>query len=319
MTEEILQSDGAFAVEETPAAPTPVSKKRKSKLDRQENIVAFLFILLPIIGFCVFTIGAMAFSFMYSFQDYNMLTGESSPAGLKNYTDLFTHIIYSKNFLQSIGNTLILLISTPLSMMLGLGLAGLLRLGNIKGAKIFQVLYYLPAVSSAVAMNIVWRYIFNNEFGIINQILGVKINWLSDETLIKIAIIFKNSLNGMGGAMIMYLAGMLNIPKDYYEAADIDGAGKFRQFISITFPLITPMTFYLLITGIIGGLQSYADADVFAAGNQGAQTIVYFIWNRGINQSRYGLASAASVLLAIVIMAITLVQFKLSNKWVYEE
>lgn len=293
--------------------------QKTSKLDRQENIVAFLFILLPIIGFCVFTIGAMAFSFIYSFQDYNMLTGESKWVQWKNYENLFTHLMYSKNFFQSIGNTLILLLSTPLSMLLGLGLAGLLRLGNVKGSKVFQVLYYLPAVSSAVAMNIVWRYIFNNEFGIINLVLGVKIPWLSDETLIKTAIILKNSLNGMGGAMIMYLAGMLNIPRDYYEAADIDGAGKFRQFLSITLPLITPMTFYLLITGLIGGLQSYADADVFAAGNAGAQTIVYFIWNRGINQSRYGLASAASVLLAAVIMIITLIQFKLSDKWVYEE
>jgi len=293
--------------------------QKTSKLDRQENIVAFLFILLPIIGFCVFTIGAMAFSFIYSFQDYNMLTGESKWVQWKNYENLFTHLMYSKNFFQSIGNTLILLLSTPLSMLLGLGLAGLLRLGNVKGSKVFQVLYYLPAVSSAVAMNIVWRYIFNNEFGIINLVLGVKIPWLSDETLIKTAIILKNSLNGMGGAMIMYLAGMLNIPRDYYEAADIDGASKFRQFLSITLPLITPMTFYLLITGLIGGLQSYADADVFAAGNAGAQTIVYFIWNRGINQSRYGLASAASVLLAAVIMIITLIQFKLSDKWVYEE
>ena len=248
-----------------------------------------------------------------------MLTGASQFVKWKNYNDLFTHLMYSQNFFQSIKNTLILLLSTPLSMLLGLGLAGLLRLGDIKGSKVFQVLYYLPAVSSAVAMNIVWRYIFNNEFGVINLVLGVKINWLSDEALIKIAIIIKNSLNGMGGAMIMYLAGMLNIPKDYYEAADIDGAGKFRQFISITFPLITPMTFYLLITGLIGGLQSYADADVFAAGNAGAQTIVYFIWNRGINQSRYGLASAASVLLAAVIMVITLIQFKFSDKWVYEE
>lgn len=294
-------------------------KRKTSKLDRRENIIAFLFILLPIIGFCVFTIGAMAFSFVYSFQNYNILTGESKWVEWKNYKDLFTHLMYSQNFFQSIKNTLILLLSTPLSMLLGLCLAGLLRLGDVKGAKVFQVLYYLPAVSSAVAMNIVWRYIFNNEFGIINLVLGVKINWLSDEALIKIAIILKNSLNGMGSAMIMYLAGMLNIPKDYYEAADIDGAGKVRQFISITFPLITPMTFYLLITGLIGGLQSYADADVFAAGNAGAQTIVYFIWNRGINQSRYGLASAASVLLAAVIMVITLIQFKLSDKWVYEE
>lgn len=296
-----------------------MTKQKVSKLTRRENIIAFLFILPPIIGFCIFTIGAMAFSFVYSFQNYNILTGESTWLGLKNYKDLFTHILYSKSFFTSILNTLVLLLSIPCSMLLGLGLAGLLRMGDIKGSKVFQVLYYLPAVSSAVAMNIVWRYIFNNEFGILNLMIGKKIPWLSDDTLIKVAIIIKNSLNGMGTAMILYLAGMLNVPKDYYEASELDGAGKVKQFFAITLPLITPITFYLLITGLIGGLQSYADSQIFGAGVQGAQTIVYFIWARGINQSRYGLASAASILLALVIMLITLVQFKLSNKWVYEE
>lgn len=296
-----------------------MTRQKASKLTRRENIIAFLFILPPIIGFCIFTIGAMAFSFIYSFQKYNILTGESTWLGWQNYKDLFTHILYSKSFYTSIVNTLVLLLSIPLSMILGLCLAGLLRMGDIKGAKVFQVLYYLPAVSSAVAMNIVWRYIFNNEFGIINLIIGKKIPWLSDDTLIKVAIIIKNSLNGMGTAMILYLAGMLSVPKDYYEASELDGAGKIKQFFSITLPLITPITFYLLITGLIGGLQSYADSQIFGAGVQGSQTIVYFIWARGINQSRYGLASAASVLLAVVIMIVTLIQFKLSDKWVYEE
>ena len=296
-----------------------MTRQKASKLTRRENIIAFLFILPPIIGFCIFTIGAMAFSFVYSFQKYNILTGESTWLGWQNYKDLFTHILYSKSFYTSIVNTLVLLLSIPLSMILGLCLAGLLRMGDIKGAKVFQVLYYLPAVSSAVAMNIVWRYIFNNEFGIINVIIGKKIPWLSDDTLIKVAIIIKNSLNGMGTAMILYLAGMLSVPKDYYEASELDGAGKVKQFFSITLPLITPITFYLLITGLIGGLQSYTDSQIFGAGVQGSQTIVYFIWARGINQSRYGLASAASVLLAVVIMIVTLIQFKLSDKWVYEE
>ena len=273
----------------------------------------------PIIGFLIFTIGAMLFSFKYSFEDYNILTGVSQWKGLENYRALFTNVIFSESFLRSISNTVILLASVPISMILGLVLAGLLKAGGIKCRGVFQVLYYIPAVSSAVALNIVWRYIFNNEFGILNALLGKKILWLSDNNLIKVAIITKNSLNGIGSAMILYLAGMLNVPKDYYEASELDGANKVRQFFSITLPLITPVTFYQLIMGIIGGLQSYADAQVFGAGVQGSQTIVFFIWERGINQSRYGLASAASVLLAAAIMLITLLQFKISNKWVYEE
>lgn len=296
-----------------------MKNQKISKLTRRENIVAFLFIVPPLIGFAVFTIGAMVFCFLYSFQDFNVLSGATKWNGISNYVNLFTHIVYGPSFLSSIGNTLILLLSIPFSMILGLILAAILRMGDIKGSKVIQVLYYLPAVSSAVATNIVWRYIFNNEFGIINQILGMQIPWLSDDTLIKVAIIIKNSLNGMGTAMILYLAGMLNVAKDYYEASELDGAGKVRQFFSITLPLLTPVTFYLLITGLIGGLQSYADSQVFGAGVQGSQTIVYFIWARGIDQHRYGLASAASILLSVVIMIITIIQFKLSNKWVYEE
>lgn len=292
---------------------------KERKLDRRENVIAFLFILPPIIGFLIFTIGAMLFSFKYSFEDYNILTGVSQWKGLENYRALFSNVIFSESFLRSISNTVILLASVPISMILGLVLAGLLKAGGIKCRGVFQVLYYIPAVSSAVALNIVWRYIFNNEFGVLNALLGKKILWLSDNNLIKVAIITKNSLNGIGSAMILYLAGMLNVPKDYYEASELDGANKVRQFFSITLPLITPVTFYQLIMGIIGGLQSYADAQVFGAGVQGSQTIVFFIWERGINQSRYGLASAASVLLAAAIMLITLLQFKISNKWVYEE
>lgn len=292
---------------------------KERKLERKENVIAFLFILPPIIGFLIFTIGAMLFSFKYSFEDYNILTGVSQWKGLENYRALFNNVIFSESFLRSISNTVILLASVPISMILGLVLAGLLKAGGIKCRGVFQVLYYIPAVSSAVALNIVWRYIFNNEFGVLNALLGRKIPWLSDDNLIKVAIITKNSLNGIGSAMILYLAGMLNVPKDYYEASELDGANKVRQFFSITLPLITPVTFYQLIMGIIGGLQSYADAQVFGAGVQGSQTIVFFIWERGINQSRYGLASAASVLLAAAIMLITLLQFKISNKWVYEE
>ena len=271
------------------------------------------------IGFLVFTALSVVFTIVYSFQDYNSLSNESIFIGLANYIDLFTHVTRAPLFKKAIVNTLVLLLSVPFSMILGLILAGLMRLGEVKGAKVFQVLYYVPAVSSAVALNIVWNYIFRSN-GLLNTMLGLDIVWLDGDVTIKVAIIFKNSLNAMGGAMILYLAGMLNVPKDLYEASSLDGAGKMRQFFSITLPLISPVTFYLLITGVIGGLQSYADSQVFAAGNTGATTIVYFIWQQGIQgNNNQGLASAASVLLAVFIMIITLIQFKFSNKWVYED
>lgn len=306
------------ADEELPSPRVP-KKKKVSVQERKEHLIAFLFILPPIVGFLIFTALSVVFTFVYSFQDYNSLSGISENVGFANYIDLFTHVTRAPLFGKAIVNTIVLLLSVPFSMILGLILAGLLRLGEIKGSKFFQVLYYVPAVSSAVALNIVWNYIFRSN-GVFNTLLGLDVIWLDGDVTIKVAIIFKNSLNAMGGAMILYLAGMLNVPRDLYEASSLDGAGKVRQFFSITLPLISPVTFYLLITGVIGGLQSYADAQVFAAGNTGATTIVYFIWQQGIQgNNNQGLASAASVLLAVLIMIVTLIQFKFSNKWVYEE
>ena len=312
--DELVRTAG----EELPSPRVP-KKKKVSVQERKEHLIAFLFILPPIVGFLIFTALSVVFTFVYSFQDYNSLCGISENVGFANYIDLFTHVTRAPLFGKAIVNTIVLLLSVPFSMILGLILAGLLRLGEIKGSKFFQVLYYVPAVSSAVALNIVWNYIFRSN-GVFNTLLGLDVIWLDGDVTIKVAIIFKNSLNAMGGAMILYLAGMLNVPRDLYEASSLDGAGKVRQFFSITLPLISPVTFYLLITGVIGGLQSYADAQVFAAGNTGATTIVYFIWQQGIQgNNNQGLASAASVLLAVLIMIVTLIQFKFSNKWVYEE
>ncbi len=312
--DELVRTAG----EELPSPRVP-KKKKVSVQERKEHLIAFLFILPPIVGFLIFTALSVVFTFVYSFQGYNSLSGISENVGFANYIDLFTHVTRAPLFGKAIVNTIVLLLSVPFSMILGLILAGLLRLGEIKGSKFFQVLYYVPAVSSAVALNIVWNYIFRSN-GVFNTLLGLDVIWLDGDVTIKVAIIFKNSLNAMGGAMILYLAGMLNVPRDLYEASSLDGAGKVRQFFSITLPLISPVTFYLLITGVIGGLQSYADAQVFAAGNTGATTIVYFIWQQGIQgNNNQGLASAASVLLAVLIMIVTLIQFKFSNKWVYEE
>lgn len=291
----------------------------KKDLHRNEKRTAYLFILLPLIGFTVFTLLTLIAVGAFSMMDYNAYSNEFRWIWFKNYTDLFTNEIYSTAFLRSIGNTVVLLLGVPLGMVAGLALAVLLQTKAVKHqSKIFQVLLYLPAVTGAVAINLVFRYIFNPEYGLINSIFNAQIPWYSDEWLLKVAILIKNTWSSMGSTMILCLAGMLAIPNSYYEAADIDGANASRKFFSITLPLMTPTLFYLLITGIIGGLQSYADAQVFAAGANGAQTIVWFIWQYGINTGKQGLASAASLILAVAIMLITLVQFKFSNKWVYE-
>ncbi|MBO4573023.1 MAG: sugar ABC transporter permease [Clostridia bacterium] len=295
--------------------------KANRNLYRKEKRTAVLFIVIPLIGFSVFTLVSLVAVLVFSFADFNTYRNTfdfSQP--FKNYLNLFTNETYSTHFFRAVGNTVLLLIGIPIGMVAGIALAALLQAKAVKkGKKIFQVLFYLPAVTSAVAVNLVFRYIFNPSYGIINRLLDADIHWFSDEWLIKVAIILKNTWSSMGGTMILYIAGMLAIPQSYYESADVDGASATHKFFKITLPLLTPTTFYIIITSVIGGLQSYADAKLFGDGAAGSQTIVWFIWQYGINQGKQGLASAASLVLAVFIMILTIVQFRFSNRWVYED
>lgn len=283
-----------------------IAYKKKSK-NKKETLTGLLFILIPLIGFLVFTAISMGVSVYYSFTDYNPIREETKWVWLDNYIDLLT----DERFWEACFNTIVFLITIPIGMFIGLLLATYLK-KLAHGSRFLRLVYYLPAVSSAVAINIIWRYIFQMDYGIINSILGTNIPWLgtSSKWLIKVAIIIKNIWSSIGGTMLLYLAGLNSISDSYYEAAEIDGASPIKQFFTITIPLVKPTTFYLIITGIIGGLQSYADAQVFSQGLEGARTIVYYIWQYGIDKSKYGLASAASTLLGIVIMIITFIQFK---------
>lgn len=286
---------------------------KKKSLFFKEEIVAFLFILIPIIGFMIFTAISMGTSIWYSFNKFRPVKGTIEFIGMDNYVKMFK----DKTFYEACLNTIVLMASLPIGMILGLLLAVYLK-DLTHGSKVLRVVYYLPVVTSAVAINLVWRYIFQAESGAFNLIFGLTkanngkpIYWLgTNKWLIKVAVIIKNIWSGIGTTMILYLAGLNNISKTYYEAAEIDGASNIQKFLHITLPLIKPTTFYLLITGIIGGLQSYTDAVVFAEGHEGVRTIVWYIWHYGIDSGNYGYASAVSTFLGIVIMIITLIQFK---------
>ncbi|MBP3433816.1 MAG: sugar ABC transporter permease [Clostridia bacterium] len=307
----------------------PRRKKSKiSPLKRRENLTALAFISVKYLGLILFTILPVIMALLYSFTDYVAVAETESFftriddlwCGFDNYKKLFTHINYATYFKNAVLNNLIFMISVPFGIFIGLVVAVMLsRENRIHGSRVIRTLIYVPVVSSAVAMNIIWRYMFDNQYGIINQLFGMEINWLTDETWIKVAIIIKSAWGSIGRTMILCLAALTNVGADYYEAADLDGAGEITKFLKISLPLISPTLFYLFCTGFINNLQSYVDSQVFANGHFGAQTIVYYIWNFGINRSYYGIASAASFILTIGIMVITFVQFKIQNKWVYGE
>jgi multiple sugar transport system permease protein len=185
------------------------------------------------------------------------------------------------------------------------------------GRSLFRVILYLPAVSSVLAIGIVWKWMFNTDFGVINKLFHTNIQWLTSPKLVKISLIIKGVWGGLGGTMLLFLASLQNISNDYYEAADIEGANSFDKMFKITVPLVTPVTFYVIIIGVIGGLNAFSDNYIIAASDD-ANTVVYYMW-RKLNQGEYGLVSAAAILQGAVCFIVTLIQFKFSSKWVYGE
>ena len=300
---------------------------RKTKLKRKEKLISLAFVSPLFIGFIIFTLIPLIVAIIYGFIDYMPLRGTYTAPSFQVYKRLFDGSFVTIGFKHVIFNTLILMLSIPINLLLGLGLSALLTQKNMKGKTFFRTVLYLPAVTGSVAIILVWKLLFNETHGLVNILLknlGLieeNINWLgitSGSGYPRAVIILKNIWGGIGGVTILYVAGILNIPKVLYEAAEIDGASKFRQFISITIPLLSPITFYQLIVSVIGGLQSFMDTQLLS-NTKATQTIVYFIYDNGINNYQYGYASAASVLFAIVVMVVTIAQFKISNKMVYKE
>ena len=300
---------------------------RKSLLKRKEKVVSIAFVTPLFVGYAIFTLLPLAVAIIYSLVDYMPLYGRISPVSFDVYKSLFKADLITVGFGDAIVNTLIIMLSIHINLVIGLIFSGLITKKGFKGKTFFNVVFYLPAVTGAVAITLVWKLIFNETQGIANiflkqiGLIEENINWLgitSGTMYPRLVIILKNIWGGIGGVIILYVAGILNIPESYYEAAELDGASGIKQFLLITVPLLTPITFYHLIVSIIGGLQSFMDTQLLA-NTSVTQTIVYFIYDNGINNYRYGYASAASVLLAIAVMIITILQFKLSDKWVYSE
>ena len=300
---------------------------KRSLLKRKERVISLTFVSPLFIGYILFTLVPFVVAVIYSLVDYMPLYGRVSPLSFDVYKSLFKAELTTVGFGDAIVNTLIMMLSIPINLVIGLIFSGFITKKGFKGKGFFNVVFYLPAVTGAVAITLVWKLIFNETQGIANVVLkslGIieeNISWLgttSGTIFPRLVIILKNVWGGIGGVIILYVAGILNIPESYYEAAELDGASAVKQFLLITVPLLTPITFYHLIVSIIGGLQAFMDTQILA-NTSVTQTIVYFIYDNGINNYRYGYASAASVLLAIAVMIITIVQFKLSDKWVYSE
>ncbi len=295
-------------------------KRKVSKLARVEAINGYVFALPWFIGLIVFTAGPIVLSFVLSLTNYDLITPPEW-AGFANYKQLFTDPL----FYQSLKVTLIYaLLSVPLGIVIGVLIAILMN-QKVKGITIFRTIYYLPAVVSGVAVAILWQWIFNPEFGLANYLLwkmfGIQgPNWLFDENWALPALVLM-SLWGVGGGMVIYLAGLQGIPTELYEAAEIDGANWWHKFWKVTIPMLTPTIFFNLIMGTIGAFQVFTQAYVMTDGGPANATLFYalYLYRNGFQYLRMGYASALAWILFLVILAFTYLELKTSSRWVYYE
>lgn len=280
----------------------------------------YLFILPWIIGFLVFTLGPLVLSFVMSFFDWS-ITGTPKFRGLGNYIEMFTN---DDQVLKSLSISLkYAAIFVPLNMIIALVLAMLIS-QPVKGAKFFRTIFYIPAVISGVAVSIIFGWLLNGNYGVINYLLSLLgidgPQWLVDPKWAIIAVIFASAF-GVGSMMLIFYTDIKNIPIDLYEAAAIDGAGPARQFFSITLPMITPTILFNLITSIISSFQQVTLVMLLTNGGPMKSTYFYGLmtYNNAFKFHKLGYASANAWVMFIIILLLSALVFKSSDTWVFYE
>ncbi|MBM3188895.1 MAG: sugar ABC transporter permease [Chloroflexi bacterium] len=287
---------------------------RSARRDLRDGL---LFCSPYILGIILFWAGPMLYSIFLITQKWNMLVPPEY-IGLGNITRLVGDPLVKKSLLVTAYYTFV---GVPLQLAVAFGLAVLLNL-DIKGQSVFRTVYYLPSITPAVALGVVWLQILNPQYGVVNAILGwfgiAPIKWLFDPVAAMPAFIMM-SLFTVGPAMIIFLAGLQSVPPEVLEAATIDGAGNWGRFWKVKVPVISPIVFFNLVMGIIGSFQVFTASFVMTRGGPQNATLffVLYIYNQAFELLRMGYAAVLSWVLFIIIMVFTTIQFALGRRWVY--
>ncbi|MGQ9555159.1 MAG: carbohydrate ABC transporter permease [Anaerolineae bacterium] len=285
----------------------------------RSNLEGWAFISPTVLGLLIFTAFPMVASLYFSFSEYDLLTPPRW-VGLKN----FMRMSRDNLFYTSLGNTAYYtFIGVPAQTLVALLQAFLLNM-KVRGINVFRTLYYLPTVTPTVATVILWVYILNRDYGLVNSVLWIlgipSVDWLFNPRVVKLSFIIM-SLWQVGGRMVVFLAALQGVPQELYESASIDGANSLRRAWHITLPMISPVIFFNLIIGIIGAWQVFTVAFIATDGGPANATLFYVLhlYRHAFENLRMGYASALAWILFLVVMAFTALQFLLSRRWVYYE
>lgn len=296
------------------------TRKRLGK----EEVQSILYANIPLFGFCLFGLIPLLLSLYLCFNSFK---------GLRLHTakfvawENFSKILQDEMFWQSLGNTAFVLVAAVVALLLSLVVSALIAT-NVRGAKGFKAIYFVPYVCSLVAITFMWKWIYDYNYGVLNTTLmdwgwiQEPISWLGSAEYYRTAMFVLLVWSSTGFNIILLTAALIGVPRELHEAAQIDGAGEFRRFFSITLPLISPTIFYLLIMGLIGALQEFTRFQVMTPDGgpeyQG-MTVVFYLYRQLFNASGgsdLGVASAMGWIIAVLISAVTILNFSLQRRWV---
>ena len=290
--------------------------KSTSKLGRDGRFWGLVMIAPTIIGLMILNIIPFFQTIYMSFSKTKAF-GAYQFCGLENYLEMFRNA----EFWKANWNSLYFCILTvPVGVFLALIVAVLLN-AKIKGKTAFRAIFFLPMVVAPAAVAMVWKWIFNSQYGIINSVLGANIGWLTNSSLVLFTCAIVQIWSNIGYDAVLLLAGLQNVSATLYEAADLDGAGKVKQFFSITLPMLTPIIFFNLINQVIGAFQAFNSSYLITGGKPLNTTLYYgvYLYNKAFNQFEMGYGSAMAWFMLLIIAFFTALIFRSSSAWVYYE
>lgn len=296
------------------------SMTSKSALARREALIAYIMILPWVIGLVLFQLGPTLATAFFSLTRYNILKPPQF-IGLDNYVEMFTQ---DPLFWQSLFNTVYFaLLSVPSRMLVAFVLAYFLN-SKIRGTSLYRTLYYMPYVVPTVAATVLWLWLLNRQYGLINYALGIvnlpPVPWLTTETWSKPALALIN-LWTIGGLMVIYLAALQGIPSELHDAVAVDGGTWWHKLVHVTIPMMTPTIFFTLVLSIIGTFQAFDTAFIITQGGPVNSTLFYMLhlYNRAFRDFEMGYASALAWILFLVVLGLTVILFRWSRFWVHYE
>lgn len=287
-------------------------------------LVGYLFILPAFVSLAVWWIYPLIYSFYLGFTEWDFMRPEKKWVGLDNYVKIFTH----REFRRVLWNTAYFSVGTVVLGLIGGLILALLLNRKLRGLSIYRALMFSPWITPTVAAAMVWLWIYNRDMGIFNAILSLfgagRIDWIgSGQGLFRMwampSVIIFSVWKTIGYNMVYFMAGLTTIPSELYEAAEIDGAGSWAKFRNITLPLLSPMTFFLFVVSIIGTFNAFDQFRVLTRGGPGdaTRTMVYYLYQNAFEFFDVGYGSAVAIILFVLILLLTLFQFRLARRWVH--